>query len=284
MFFVEAGYELLRCEECGLLYVDEPPPPPALKGMYDHEQWLSAEGEVARDDRSYARNELLLQVARDGLDFISASVGELSGSLLDLGCGDGQMLLAAAERGLSAEGVELSAARVARGRAAGLAIHEGDAASFDARGRVYDIVTCRDILSHLPEPMALMRTARRLLKPGGVLFLQTGNKAELIDKRDGEALLDFWGVPGHLVFFGEPQLRRALGECGMEVAGVRRTQYLDWQLSPQLLRQREGRFRGLRYVLGWTPPVRIAAGGLYRRWWHRGRPEAAALWMTARAG
>jgi 2-polyprenyl-3-methyl-5-hydroxy-6-metoxy-1,4-benzoquinol methylase len=283
LFFEENGYELRRCAECGLLYVPDPPSTDDLQEMYDREQWVGADGEVTRDDTAYQRGAPMLSiVAEDGLDFIRQSTGVTGGRLLDVGTGDGHFLSVANTRGFETEGVELSHARVARATQRGLHVHQGDLLDLTLPAESFDMVSLRDILSHVPLPLEMMIEVRRLLKPGGVVFLQTGNKAELHSKHDGEALFDFWGVPAHLAFFGERQLRLVFERAGLTTTAVRRIPYLDWQLAPRLLAQEQGRYKPIRKVLARVRPLRTGLREGYRWYWHRGRPQAEALWVTGR--
>jgi 2-polyprenyl-3-methyl-5-hydroxy-6-metoxy-1,4-benzoquinol methylase len=285
LFFEDNGYELRRCSGCGLLYVPNPPSSEHLQDMYDREQWIGADGEVTRDDTVYRRaSPLLSAVAEDGLDFIRESTGVTSGRLLDVGTGDGHFITAANARGFQSEGVELSQARVARAIQRGLLVRQGDLLDLGLPAASFDVVSLRDILSHVPRPLEMMIEVRRLLKPNGVVFVQTGNKAELQSKHDGEALFDFWGVPAHLAFFGESQLRLAFARSNLTTTTVLRIPYLDWQLAPKLLVQDEGRYKPIRKLLAAVGPLRVGLREGYRWYWHRGRPQAEALWVTARAG
>jgi 2-polyprenyl-3-methyl-5-hydroxy-6-metoxy-1,4-benzoquinol methylase len=282
--FEENGYLLRRCSDCGLLYVPDPPSDTHLQDMYDREEWVGSDGEVTRDDTAYQRaSPMLNAVAADGLDYIRDSTGVAGGRLLDVGTGDGHFLAVAEDRGFQAEGVELSHARAARARSRGLRVHQGDLLELSLPEAAFDLISLRDILSHVTRPVEMLIEVHRLLKPDGAVFVQTGNKAELQSKHDGEALFDFWGVPGHLAFFGEPHLRMAFARSGLRARSVRRIPYLDWQLAPRLLNQDEGRWKPARKVLANAPPLRALLREGYRWYWHRGRPQAEALWVTARA-
>jgi O-antigen chain-terminating methyltransferase len=107
-----------------------------------------------------------------------------SGPVLDLGCGDGVFLGLLREAGVAARGVDRSEAAVARAREAGLEVREGDLlAELDASadGSLGGVVSFQ-VLEHLslPAVLRLLRTARRKLRPGGVLVVETVNLASLI--------------------------------------------------------------------------------------------------------
>jgi len=110
---------------------------------------------------------------------VHAVGGASPGLVLDLGCGRGEWLSLLAEEGIAARGVDANRLLVAQGRAAGLAMIEGDvlqhlAVQPDAST---DVVTAFHLIEHLsfPQLVALLDHAVRILRPGGLLILETPN-------------------------------------------------------------------------------------------------------------
>ncbi len=116
--------------------------------------------------------------------YIERQVGALEGRrLLDIGCGGGLLAEALAHRGARVTGIDVaeSALEVAR-----LHLHESaleidyrlataeDFAADNAAG--FDVVTCLEMLEHVPDPDSVIAAAARLLRPGGRLVLATINR------------------------------------------------------------------------------------------------------------
>jgi 2-polyprenyl-6-hydroxyphenyl methylase/3-demethylubiquinone-9 3-methyltransferase len=103
--------------------------------------------------------------------------------VLDVGCGGGLLAEALARAGAQVSAIDLSPGmiEVARlhGAAAGLDIDYRVAAAEElarATPGGFQIVTCMEMLEHVPDPAAMMATLAQLLAPAGALFVSTVNR------------------------------------------------------------------------------------------------------------
>jgi len=99
--------------------------------------------------------------------------------VLDVGCGGGILAEAMARRGARVTGIDLSekALRVAQLHLleSGLDIRYERAAAEDFSGD-FDVVTCMELLEHVPEPSSMVAACARLVRPGGQVFFSTINR------------------------------------------------------------------------------------------------------------
>lgn len=117
------------------------------------------------------------------LDFIDARAGMAGRRVLDVGCGGGILAEGMAHRGADVIGIDLGEAPlgVARLHAeeSGLAIEyrrvSVEALAEEAPGR-FDVVTCLEMLEHVPDPGSVVRACATLVKPGGQVFFSTLNR------------------------------------------------------------------------------------------------------------
>jgi SAM-dependent methyltransferase len=143
-----------------------------------------------------------------------------TGRWLDIGFGEGGLLSAAAARGWSCYGTEVSGVALEHGR------YRGWSVSRDADGddrfapASFDVVTMIELLEHVSSPRAFLRRAARWLRPGGLLYLTTPNARSVNRWLLGPA----WSIfrpPDHRTIWTAEALVRVLGEHGLVVDEVR---------------------------------------------------------------
>ena len=128
---------------------------------------------------------------------------------LDFGCGNGGLVrYLQAHTGAHAVGFEEGSVAT-DARAVGIPILSRDELR-SQEGR-FDVVTAIEVLEHTLDPIAELREIRRLLRPGGILFLTTGNAAPFADR------LTRWRYVTpeiHISFFDPHTLAYAMSEAG----------------------------------------------------------------------
>ncbi|NIA28055.1 MAG: bifunctional 2-polyprenyl-6-hydroxyphenol methylase/3-demethylubiquinol 3-O-methyltransferase UbiG [Desulfobulbaceae bacterium] len=117
------------------------------------------------------------------LDWIR-KYADLDGSkVLDIGCGGGILTEAMATAGATATGLDMAEKPLAVARLhqieSGLDINyqQGTAEELASKeAGQYDVVTCLEMLEHVPEPSRVIASAYRLVRPGGEVFFSTINR------------------------------------------------------------------------------------------------------------
>jgi 2-polyprenyl-6-hydroxyphenyl methylase / 3-demethylubiquinone-9 3-methyltransferase len=117
------------------------------------------------------------------MGFIDGKVNLVGKAVLDIGCGGGILSEALARRGANVTGIDMGAAPLAVAKLhlleSKLSIHyeqaPAEAYAEQHAGR-FDVVTCLEMLEHVPDPAAIVAACKRLLKPGGDLFVSTINR------------------------------------------------------------------------------------------------------------
>jgi 2-polyprenyl-3-methyl-5-hydroxy-6-metoxy-1,4-benzoquinol methylase len=146
------GLEMLRCE-CGIL----------RQLVHGNEEALAVwYRQKYHTDIYYHTPEQDREVARLRLDAYALAPGV---RLLDVGSGNNAFVQEARARGIDAWGQEVAE------QADGPHTYIGPLASVHFPADYFDVVTLHDVLEHIPDPRALLREIRRLLKPKGTLIV-----------------------------------------------------------------------------------------------------------------
>ena len=118
------------------------------------------------------------------LDWIKGIVGDLSGKqILDVGCGGGILAEAMTKSGAHVTGIDLAekSLNIAKlhGLESGVQVDYRNISAEDIAAEQterFDIVTCMEMIEHVPDPSSIVRACSRLVKPGGWVFFSTLNR------------------------------------------------------------------------------------------------------------
>ncbi len=211
---VPGAYRLVRCDCCGLVYLN-PRPVVEVIGQYYPEtydpfvaQRLDQMPLPLRLSVCYGLRKRCHLVLRY----------RVRGRLLDVGCATGQFLAEmAGYPGWEVAGVELSAPAAEFARTVyGLSVHHGDLTSAHFPDAAFDVVTLWDVFEHLYEPVAFLAEVRRILTPDGVMILRTPS----LDSWDARVFGPYWAgldSPRHLAVFSRRTVTRALTTAGFDL-------------------------------------------------------------------
>lgn len=166
------------------------------------------------------------------LDYIDRITGLQSKRVLDVGCGGGILSEAMAARGAQVTGIDLGekALKVAQ-------LHKLESgAAVDYRlvavetlaaeqPESFDVVTCMEMLEHVPDPAAIVRACAGLVKPGGKVFFSTLNrnpKSYLFAVLGAEYVLKMLpkGTHEYEKFIKPSELSAWCRDAGLDVAGM----------------------------------------------------------------
>jgi SAM-dependent methyltransferase len=185
-----------RCKSCGFVYLASWEQSLAKsQELYDYYGQLSEQDMTRRHSpENRARQQELLK----------ALSGYTRGRrLLDVGCGDGQLLQTAKDEGWNALGIDLS-----------------------------DAIVMSELIEHVPSPQRFFKRAEELLDVGGVLYLTTPNFGSLARRMLGET----WSVihSEHIGYFERSTLSRlaseetGLREIRIEANNIAPSTFVTW--------------------------------------------------------
>jgi len=215
--YIPGNFQLVRCDNCGLIYQNPRPSTDELMTLYpqEYDQHQDAVKEalspIARFDRKYGLRKRSKAVRRH----------VERGRLLDLGCATGDFLEVMRDDGWEVVGIEPSpfASQWARDRL-GLDVRTGTLETVALPDESFDVVTMWNVIEHLPDPQASLERIHRLLRTGGVLVLSTPN----MDSVDARFFGPYWigyELPRHLYVFSRRTLTEMIERTGYRVVETR---------------------------------------------------------------
>jgi len=162
----------------------------------------------------------------------------LSGKrVLDVGCGGGILSESMAAKGAEVTGIDLSEKALSVARLhlfeSGLEVnyrHVSAEQMAEQHAGEFDVVTCLEMLEHVPDPASVVAACAGLVKPGGEVFFSTLNrnpKAYLFAVIGAEYVLRLLprGTHDYAKFIKPSELARFCRQAGLEVAGYKGLEY-----------------------------------------------------------
>jgi SAM-dependent methyltransferase len=213
------GFDILQCPSCGLLFRRNLPTQEELDGIYGLAYFKSDAAGAGEGYLDYVADaELHRMAARRRLDAIERLVSH--GTMLDVGAAAGFFVAEARARRWDARGIDVSAPMVEWGRRElHIPLDRATLESCDATAGGLDVVTMWDYIEHSIDPVADLKAAHRLLRPGGVLALSTGDAATLVARVSGSR----WHLltpHHHNYFFTAQTLSSLLSRLGFEIVSL----------------------------------------------------------------
>lgn len=219
--FEKDGFHYHRCDKCSMFFMNPRLNAEATTSFYNsdvnriyNEQKFDAVTESTTiDDSRNVENVRLLNgfTARN----------KVSGrKLLEIGCAKGVFLKSAQESGYEVHGLELNkencefANKLVEGN-----VHAIDLFDMKYDSETFDVVYMRDVIEHIHNPEPFLKEISRILKMGGVLFLETHNIESLINRVVGRRHSVIFGFE-HPVHWSPHTISLILERTGLEMREV----------------------------------------------------------------
>ncbi len=251
-------WDIVHCRSCGFEQTAPRPTVPVLKTLY--ETFYNYGGEKGTRYTSLRDwffgsplYRLLLKVDGD----ISFHEERGTGRLLDVGCNEGRNLVFYRHAGFKPEGLELNAVAAEAARRRGFMVYETDLADLKP-SLPFDRLVLSNVLEHMLDPRAALADVKRLLVPGGEVWISLPNRRSWQRSLFGRRWIN-WHVPFHISHFDADSLTRLLKESGFEIIASR-------DISPGV----------------WMAQSMIATVFPHRPRAHRSAPLVGSLFLLAR--
>lgn len=247
--FAENGVRLGQCPNCDLLYIDDIPEPQRRMTEMEAGHYAGTQEIVGASKQS--TSEVILQDRFQGYVDLALEYAP-AGTWLDIGCGAGLLLGLAQKSGFEAEGIELSAdrRRIAQ-QLDGVTVHGVPVEDIGFPTDSFDVVSMINVFSHLISPTQTFQELKRILKPGGIVLMATGEMTAGAKKAD----MLHWNLGDHLYFLGDRTLARYAEKTDLQILHHTRRWLPEEMFSREWLRikGRSPAKNALKSVVNLTP-------------------------------
>lgn len=201
--------QIVQCLNCGLIFVYPQPRKEEILTKY-----------ISSQDELYLKEKKgRIKTCQNILKKISYY--KKGGKLLDVGCYTGILLEVAKENGWEPYGIELSDWAVNEAKKNGLNVFQGE---FEEKNVIFpdnffDCLSLNDYLEHSFDPNQTIKICYRLLKRGGLLFINTPNIESFFAKFLKE---NWWGITEtHLYYFSPKTIKILLSQHNFKIVKIK---------------------------------------------------------------
>lgn len=203
---------LLECIRCGARRTN-PIIPPEMTGKFY---------EMASAERWSGASERFKSILKKS----GVQISKQRARVLDYGCYTGGLLDCFAEQGWNTSGIDLCRAAVEVAKSRGHRVEQGALEALSRFEEPFDVVTLFDVIEHVIDPIDFLDKLAKVIKPGGELWVLTGDANCLASRIFGSR---WWYVSfsEHVVYYRLENLDVLFNQCGLTRTMVSRIRYLD---------------------------------------------------------
>lgn len=244
LFGVEGEWALVRCQQCGYVWLDPRPTYEDIIKVYDgySSRWASGDtspSPLRKLKQAIKKRFLAIAYGYAGwgswhtqllgyLTFLLPALKAESarevmylhfqerGRLLDIGCGSGQFLYNMQQLGWQVEGTDLDPMAQNLARQKGINIRIGNLEVQNYPDDYFDAITMNHVIEHLHYPLKTVQECYRILRPRGRLIVVTPNIESLGHRQFGSDWVHL-DPPRHLYLFSLETLKSMIQQSGLQI-------------------------------------------------------------------
>lgn len=200
---VPLDWPIKKCLNCNLIQVSPLPSLSAVNQLYQGDYWKNFSfysSQLPAHEKYFRKKVIDIKKIRK------------IGRLLDVGCAYGTLIKEANDQGFMAEGIDISGFAVKQCRKKNLKAFAGVITDVK-KNNYFDIVTAFEVVEHERDPLLTVKTAKQLLKPGGLLVVSVPDSSSWSAKIMGKYWFGYRHKE-HLFHFTKNSLYALLKKVG----------------------------------------------------------------------
>ncbi len=249
---------IVKCKKCGMLYMSP-------RSTVNDRQLL-LEGKVSDNLKMYASSaynyanvdKCRVESFKNRIEFFQRAFSMKKLKVLDIGTSAGTFLKLLKEYEFEGIGLEPSQSDVKLCQNSGLNVVNGYAENIPFEDETFDIVHANHVFEHLENPLKASQEAYRILKPGGMIYIEVPNQLDNFsfrrDRLFNRVIQRERSISSihHLWFFGEKTLYKLLKKAGFANIKIK-SKHLSiakgWRMPFSLITHTVGKYFGGGYYL-----------------------------------
>ena len=261
-FLTQEEFKILECNECKLLFTSPSPTPDKIGNYYKSEDYLS-HNEEKKGLFAKIYNKVKKINIKNKFNITVNGQQSTDNNLLDIGCGVGDFLLYAKEKGCNVTGIEPSedARKIAEKKLDCKILSPEELQNIPDNS--FDIITMWHVLEHVADLKTEIHHLQRILKKDGRLVLALPNYKSY----DAEYYKDKWAaydVPRHLSHFSQTSIKNIFKETTLQLVDIKPLKWDSFyisMLSEQYLNSKNSFIKGT--LTGWKSNRKAKKSGEY---------------------
>ena len=261
-FLTQEEFKILECNECKLLFTSPCPTPDKIGNYYKSEDYLS-HNEEKKGLFAKIYNKVKKINIKNKFNITVNGQQSTDNNLLDIGCGVGDFLLYAKEKGCNVTGIEPGedARKIAEKKLDCKILSPEELQNIPDNS--FDIITMWHVLEHVADLKTEIHHLQRILKKDGRLVLALPNYKSY----DAEYYKDKWAaydVPRHLSHFSQTSIKNIFKETTLQLVDIKPLKWDSFyisMLSEQYLNSKNSFIKGT--LTGWKSNRKAKKSGEY---------------------
>lgn len=225
--YIQRAFDIVECRQCKMVYVNPRVSAAQLPELYN-DSYYRGEG-FDKSIGFYHEPNPDYWLYRAGLHSLNDALGTVKDrNILDFGCGTGALVQLLRQNGANVTGVDTSSSAIAIGERTGANVRHSTLEEMRASNERYDAVVVMEVLEHVTNPIAFLKSVAELLQPNGVLYVTTGNWTLIRSTA--------YVMPeGHICYYTPETLARAFTTAGLIPVGAPNNHdWIGWRISDRL--------------------------------------------------
>jgi len=212
------GFDIIECETCGFKHVVPIPTPEELNNLYKKEFYSTEKPNYFKDVEEDL--EWWEHTYHNFYHLLEKHCPTNSRRLLEIGSGPGYFLKSGKELGWDVLGFEPSKQAAEYSKTLGVNVVNDFFNETNAdRYGTFDVVYMKTVIEHLPDPVALLKSIKSVLKPNGIICIISPNEYNPLQLILREMGHEPWWVapPQHINYFDFKSIKKLLEKIGFDI-------------------------------------------------------------------